>query len=927
MQWIDIIEYWQPIEAWLDGLSNGETALYLGLIPSAIIGAITFICKNRSKKRRHKQSLPVPAPPDIQKAELPAPEPPPRQPLPDIKQLPHTSNTTLFGRKKELAKLTRAWNSKKTNIFTLIAMGGTGKTALMKTWLDGFNDTNNQQGADNVYTWSFYTQGSAEDKQADADPFFDAALAWFGYQGDSLPSAHQKGLHLAELINRQRTLLVLDGLEPLQYPMGGSMDGALRDEGLKVLFNQLALQNKGLLLISSRQKVVELEGKPEPLVIQYPLPPLSVNAGISLFKAAGIKGTDQEFASAIKEVDGHAFSLNILAQYLRRYENSDIKQRGNLPGLLDFPEENRDTRHAFTIMAAYERQLQNTRELEILYMIGLFDRPVSAGAIGCLRAAGIAHLPAAGLNEKIFQAAIGRLREQNLLNRAATDQSGETTSSLDAHPLVRQYFGKQLKTSYPDTWQQAHATLYDYFKNVPEKEQPDTLGEMEPLFAAIGHGCAAGLHQQALDEVYWPRIKRKDEHYLTRKLGAFGADLSALAHFFEKRDGHGAPTMGWQTPAAGLSNSWKAEVLNDAAFRLRALGRLEETVNPLHAAIEISIKAKRWKEAAIAAGNLSELQLTRGVLVQGEESALNLARQSVQFADQSEDEFERIGDRTTLADALHQAGEPDQAMSCFIEAEKLQQERQPDSPQLYSLAGFRYCDLLLTAGEWRQVEEQARQTIKIAEKNNWLLDIALDQLSLGRAGLQQAITESTDGASISQSPQAPATIPMSPEAGLSFAPSKQENKANPAADSHLLSVLQSAGDRLNQAVDGLRKAGAEHHLPRGLLARAACYRWCCGVNRRPGKTADHPDAATLPADYRSALQDLQETREITQRGGMRLHLTDYHLETARLILSTHPESQPFGLSAGEHVEAAGKLIEQTGYKRRLPELVYLQALV
>ena len=48
---------------------------------------------------------------------------------------------------------------------------------------------------------------------------------------------------------------------------------------------------------------------------------------------------------------------------------------------------------------------------------------------------------------------------------------------------------------------------------------------------------------------------------------------------------------------------------------------------------------------------------------------------------------------------------------------------------------------------------------------------------------------------------------------------------------------------------------------------------------------------------------------------MRLHLTDYHLESARLALAEH--DQP---TAREHVEAASKLIEETGYNRRLDEL-------
>ena len=69
-------------------------------------------------------------------------------------------------------------------------------------------------------------------------------------------------------------------------------------------------------------------------------------------------------------------------------------------------------------------------------------------------------------------------------------------------------------------------------RGLPEKEQPDTLEEMQPLFSAVAHGCAAGLHQRAGDEVYWPRISRKNEFYSTNKLGAFSDDLATVAHFF-----------------------------------------------------------------------------------------------------------------------------------------------------------------------------------------------------------------------------------------------------------------------------------------------------------------------------------------------------------------------------------------------------------
>ena len=77
--------------------------------------------------------------------------------------LPETG-PDLFGREAELALLDAAWgrsnNQGKTNVVTLVAAGGTGKTALAKHWLarmaaDGW------RGATHVLGWSFYSQGRA----------------------------------------------------------------------------------------------------------------------------------------------------------------------------------------------------------------------------------------------------------------------------------------------------------------------------------------------------------------------------------------------------------------------------------------------------------------------------------------------------------------------------------------------------------------------------------------------------------------------------------------------------------------------------------------------------------------------------------------------------------------------------------------------
>jgi hypothetical protein len=62
-----------------------------------------------------------------------------------------------------------------------------------------------------------------------------------------------------------------------------------------------------------------------------------------------------------------------------------------------------------------------------------------------------------------------------------------------------------------------------------------------------------------------------------------------------------------------------------------------------------------------------------------------------------------------LANAPHQQGERGPALGCFREAETMQAEHQPQYPQIYSLPGYRYCDLLLAGPErtaWRALWER-----------------------------------------------------------------------------------------------------------------------------------------------------------------------------------------------------------------------------
>src|SRR6202030_578036 len=128
-----------------------------------------------------------------------------------------------------------------------------------------------------------------------------------------------------------------------------------------------------------------------------------------------------------------------------------------------------------------------------------------------------------------------RLRRARLL--AAEDPHNR--GHLDTHPLVREYFGEQLRSQQIDAWKECNRRLYHYYQTLAP-QLPNTSREMEPLFSAVICGCNAGLFREALHEVYIPRIQRGDSSFAANALGARGALLLVLAHFFE----HG----GWGSP-------------------------------------------------------------------------------------------------------------------------------------------------------------------------------------------------------------------------------------------------------------------------------------------------------------------------------------------------------------------------------------------
>jgi tetratricopeptide (TPR) repeat protein len=673
-----------------------------------------------------------------------------------LSKLPST-NPELFGREKELKLLDDAWENLKTNIVCFVAWGGMGKTALINAWL-GRMRADNFRGAESVFGWSFYSQGASEGKQASADVFIASALRWFGDPEPERGTPWEKGERLAEYVKKQKTLLILDGIEPLQAP--SHEPGKIKDPALSTLVRELANDNPGLCIITTRLDVDDIKDFTGTAVENEHLEQLSDEAGMELLKHLGVKGTEDEIKQAVHDFGGHALALTLLGTYLSKVYRGDVRKRDRIAKLT---KEEKYGGRAIQVMESYEAWFKGKPELDILRMMGLFDSPAEGGAIEALKA----DPPIKGLTSALKNLsgdewcfALDNLRRAGLLAR----ENPHEADTLDCHPLIREHFGEKLRNISPEAWKEAHSRLYEYYKN-QAKEYPDTIEEMLPLYKAVAHGCRAGRYQETLDDVYRKRIQRKNEYFNMMKLGAFGADLAVISGFFEKQ---------WSKSILDITEISKDLILAITGLNLHALGRLEEAVQPMKVSIESRILQDDWVNASRGANNLSELFLTMGNITQ----ALENARQGVEFAYKKEGDASMIIiNRTNLANALHKAGNIVEAENLLKEVEEMQKKMKPEYPFLYSLSGFHYCDLLLDRREYKEVLSRAEHTIKIVERR---LSIALDHLSLGKAHLLQALHEGSDD-------------------------------------------FSQAAEHLNQAVDWLRESGRQDYMPLGLLAQAELY--------------------------------------------------------------------------------------------------------
>ncbi len=784
----------------------------------------------------------------------------------------------LVGREDELALLDGAWTSPSTQVAFIVAQGGAGKSALVNTWLSGMRDLD-YSGAEKVFAWSFYSQGTKENLVA-ADPFVSAALAWLGDESAVSVNPSERGHQLAALVRKKKLLLVLDGIEPLQYPINAPhVGGQFTDESIRALLADLAEPGwDGLCLITTRVPLADLDRfRDRGTVVQLDLENLALDDGAVLLRELiGRDTPKRELLEAVRAVDGHALAVTLLGNYIRDVHGGNLAGRFDLG---DLTVSAREGGHARRIMASYTDWLERhdqAAELAILRLIGLFDRPAQPEAMGALLT-DAAMTPYTGdlrhIGDENWDAAVGALRRMGLLNRPMLEWPG----TIDAHPLVREHFRDVVRGSDPAIWMQGNRTLFGFYQ-AQAPERPSTAAEMGHMYAAVTHGCASGLYQEVFDEVLLPRVWRdRRTNYSTRRLGMTGSDLVALSNYFLPRQ--------WdEIRMISLSPRARVLVLTNAGVRLRQLGRLVDARDCFGAVSgEIETEAadpEELEDASYAAAQNCELLVIAGKLRKdldkpGDDSASAefSAMRAIEYSSRGLEPYFSMHAHSTLGEVYFMLGNLQKAGELFEQAMSIERDRRPRPPFLYSQGLFRYGYFLIETGNAERLLSDASAD-KSWGKNG-------DDSSLLSEAIRILILGAAHRALIEAEPR-----------GATF--------------------LARTENLLDQAINAFKYAGYSDYTARGLLERAHFYRVHGG-----------------PEYYRKALRDLDDATIETDRGQMDILYADVLLQRVACYLSywrtmTSPERREIGEKVRATLEEAASRVTVLEYGRRRGMLDSLQ---
>jgi nucleoside phosphorylase len=394
-----------------------------------------------------------------------------------VNRLP-TDLVQVVGRDDMLTRLTAAWHDRTTRVLSLTAWAGTGKTALARAFceqlvplmpIDSF-----------VFTWSFYQQGT-DGTRASADEFFVTLLEFLGCTDAQRLSPWRRVELALELCCSRSGVLVLDGIEPLQYPDGIEL-GRLADKLLAAFVDGFSCaESRSKLFVTSRVPLVGVTG----FHIEHTLTNLSSDAAADALEFFGLKEQREALLDLGAAVDGHCLSLRLIAHFLLLCDpRLPVSDTTSTLAILGQP-----VGKVRRILRWYEEYLAATPQCDVLRSLGLFDRPAPFGALQAVHTGPMIE----GINpvthrldDRELELAVRELAKLGLVRI----ESVKGVLTIDLHPLLRESFARELESDSYSSWVAAHARLRHYFSD-SITGAAQTGADLNILYRAVKHGCLA----------------------------------------------------------------------------------------------------------------------------------------------------------------------------------------------------------------------------------------------------------------------------------------------------------------------------------------------------------------------------------------------------------------------------------------------------
>ena len=636
---------------------------------------------------------------------------------------PYPLQENFTGRLTERRMLTE-WLTGGSNVLSLVAMGGMGKSALTWAWLQrdvlglplpGVSKSDDddcrvpdRDRPEGVLWWSFYEKG------ASFAVFVREAL-YYASDGQAVaaayPSLFDQLKALTTVLMKRRLLLVLDGFERELRAYAG-LNAAYQGDDFRedtdvrrcidpragaLLQWIAAAPMRSRVVLTSRLNPRELDGLAG--CEHKDLTALDPEDAVHFFHAQGVKGMRAEIQAACLPYGYHPLALRLLAGVIvkDRRNPGDISVAARHPVSAEL--KGKEKHHILQV--AYDAMEKPKRDL--LSRLAAFRSPMNHEALEALN-------PFPG--EAEFDAAVGELIDCGLL---FFDRS---QARYDLHPVVRQHAYDRLSDKAG-----VHTRLRDYFTKVPalDREKLESVDELAPMIELYHHTVRAGQYDEAR-ELFRDRLQAP----LYYRFGAHQVCIELLRGLFQ--DGESRPPR----LKTEVDQSWTQ---NSLAVCYSRSGQSRRAV-PLFLLSNAIYEQQDYKQGvAICLTNVAQAQISLGQFL---EAGQNL-RRAIELSRESRYEFGEADGHQELGRLEAYQGrfnESSSELDAALYSFRKQQEAQMEG-LVWAFLGLQALQITNT----QEAIESGRRSRELADVRRNERDIIRAEWLLGWALIQKSPTE------------------------------------------------------------------------------------------------------------------------------------------------------------------------------------------